>query len=100
METKINQDNNILNIAVSGRLDTLNAPKLDEQIGELPKDVTVINFDLSNLDYIASSGLRVLLATLKKAQKQGGEVNLLHPNELIAEILDTTGFVDIFNIEE
>lgn len=100
MEATINQDNNVLNITVSGRLDTVNAPVFSEQIGDIPVDVKTINIDLSNLDYIASSGLRVLLSILKKVQKQGGEVILLHPKEMIMEILDTTGFSDIFTVIE
>lgn len=100
MEATVNRNNNVLEIAVEGRLDTLNAPVFEEKVGPIPEDIETVKIDLENLVYIASSGLRVLLSILKQVQKHGGEVILMKPNDLILDILDATGFTDIFTIEE
>ena len=55
---------------------------------------------LDKLEYISSSGLRVLLATLKKVRKQQGDIRLacLKPN--IKEVFDISGFNQLFNISD
>ena len=54
--------------------------------------------DLTNLEYISSAGLRVLLAAQKIMMKQGKMV-VTNPNDVISEIFEVTGFRDILTIE-
>ena len=87
---------NVLNVALSGRLDTTTAPKLEE---ELKLDgISELNFDLKSLDYISSAGLRVLLAAQKTMNKQGS-MKIAHVNADIMEVFEITGFSDILTIE-
>ena len=54
--------------------------------------------DFAKLEYISSAGLRVLLAAQKTMSKQGS-MKLIHVSDLVKEIFEVTGFVDILTIE-
>jgi anti-anti-sigma factor len=55
--------------------------------------------DCSGLEYIASSGLRILMNLLKTARTKGERVALKNVNEVIRDVLDMTGFVSYFDFE-
>ena len=88
--------NNVANLKVEGRLDTITAPDLDKRINEL--DVKEIVLDLENLEYISSAGLRVLLSTHKKFVKLNG-MKVTNVKSEVMEIFEMTGFADILSIE-
>ena len=85
-------------IALSGRLDTITAPNLEAELKEALGGVEELTFDLEKLDYISSAGLRVLLSAQKTMNRQGS-MKVQHPNEIISEIFEVTGFSDILTIE-
>lgn len=93
-----NKDGSKLAIAVEGRLDTTTAPELEASLKEDIDGVTDLVIDLTNLEYISSAGLRVLLAAQKIMMKQGKMV-VTNPNDVISEIFEVTGFRDILTIE-
>ena len=88
-----------LTIAVEGRLDTTTSPALETEIKSSLEGVTELIFDFEKLEYISSSGLRVLLAAQKEMNKRGN-MKVIHPNEIVLEIFDVTGFADILDIEK
>lgn len=81
-----------------GRLDTSTAPALEAVIDQETGGVTTLELDCSGLEYISSAGLRVILKTQKRMNKQGS-MKLSHVNDAIMEIFDITGFADILTIE-
>lgn len=85
-----------LEVALTGRLDTTTAPELEAAL-ELDgiKDLAL---DFSNLEYISSAGLRVILAAQKKMSSQGNMV-VRNVNGTIREVFEITGFIDILTIE-
>lgn len=62
------------------------------------KDTQELVFDLTDLEYISSAGLRVLLKVQKYMNKKG-DFKLTHVSEVIEEIFEITGFSDILTIE-
>ena len=88
-----------LTIALEGRLDTTTAPQLESELGTALDNVTDLVFDLANLDYISSAGLRVLLSAQTKMNKQGNML-VRHSKPEIMEIFDVTGFTDILTLED
>ena len=96
IEIQKNPAETILQIA--GRLDTTTAPSLDKTINEDIHDTKNLVFDLKDLEYISSAGLRVLLGAQKKMQKIGS-MKVINVCEEIMEIFEMTGFVDILVIE-
>lgn len=87
-----------LTVAVVGRLDTGTAPDLEKVLKESFEGLTKLVLDFSELEYLSSAGLRVLLQAQKTMNKQG-EMILKNVNETINEIFEVTGFIDILTIE-
>lgn len=87
-----------LELAVAGRLDTTTAPQLEAELKRSIDGVTSLRFDFSELEYLSSAGLRVLLAAQKVMNRQGTMV-IRHVNETIMEVFEITGFSEILTIE-
>ena len=85
-------------ISLEGRLDTVTAPELENELKESLADVTSLTFDFKALDYISSAGLRVLLSA-QKIMNGRGQMKICNVNETIMEIFEVTGFSDILTIE-
>ena len=84
--------------ALEGRLDTTTAPQLGAELKGALDGVKELVLDFAKLEYISSAGLRVLLAAQKTMSKQGS-MKLIHVSDLVKEIFEVTGFVDILTIE-
>ena len=88
-----------LMVALSGRLDTPAAPGAQKEIMDALGDVTELVYDLENLEYISSAGLRILIASLKEMKAKDGSMTLINVSEGVREILDLTGFGLILDIQ-
>ncbi|MBR0112909.1 MAG: STAS domain-containing protein [Clostridia bacterium] len=97
---KINKAQNGASVtyALEGRLDTATAPELESVIKDGLDGITDLTFDFSNLEYISSAGLRIILTAQKKMNTQGS-MKITGANEIVSEIFDVTGFSDIITIE-
>ena len=93
-----NKDGNTLRIILEGRLDTITAPSLENELNESLSGVEELIFDLKDLQYISSAGLRVLLTAQKVMNRQGSMV-VTNASDDVKEIFDVTGFSDILTIE-
>lgn len=92
------QNGTALTIALEGRLDTTTAPQLEQELKESLEGVNELTLDFGKLDYISSAGLRVLLSAHKTMSKKGG-MKVTNVNEIVKEVFDVTGFIDILTIE-
>ena len=92
------QNGNELVVALKGRLDTLTAPQLEEELNAATEGVDSLVFDFSELEYISSAGLRVLLSA-QKTMNGKGSMTVKNVSDEIREIFDVTGFSDILTIE-
>lgn len=92
------QNGNAVTIALEGRLDTTTAPQLEQALKSVLDDAIELTLDFEKLDYISSAGLRVLLSAHKAMLKKGG-MKVTNVNEIVREVFDVTGFVDILTIE-
>lgn len=95
MNITLNRNGSELTVALEGRLDTLTAPDLEEQLEPELDDVQKLIFDLAGLEYISSAGLRVLLA----AQKEMDEMAVKNVGPAVMDVFEVTGFSDFLNIE-
>ena len=87
-------------VTLEGELDTASAADVEKTLQPLyttnGKDVII---DCEGLEYIASSGLRILISILKGAKAGGSKVVLKNMNEDIKSVFKLTGFINIFEIE-
>ena len=100
MQTTIQeQEGNIIAI-LEGSLDTAAVPETETAMSPLleatDKDVII---DCKGLEYIASSGLRILLSILKGAKATGSRVVLRDVSDDIKNVFKLTGFISIFEFE-
>ena len=93
-----NKNGSALTLNVEGRLETTTAPELDAVVKNELDGVTALTLDFSKLDYISSAGLRVLLSAQKLMNKQGGTMTVTGANEIVTEIFEITGFIDILTL--
>ena len=98
MEIKKTLEGGKLTVAISGRLDTTTAPELEEALKESMDGISELVIDFTETEYISSAGLRVLLSAQKTMNKQGSMV-VTGVNDVIMEIFEVTGFVDILDIQ-
>ena len=84
-----------LTVTVSGRLDTMTAPVLEQELKESYGEVTELVLDFQNLQYISSAGLRVVLGAHKTMK---GKLVVKNVNQTVMEVFDITGFTDILTI--
>ena len=88
-----------LTIEVKDRIDTVTAPDFENEIlDEMGKFDSLI-IDFTNLEYISSAGLRVLIATQKKLKPENIPMTIINVNDTINEIFRMSGFDKILNIE-
>lgn len=92
------KNGNALTLKVKGRIDTATSPKLQKDIEDSIEGVETLAFDFSEMEYISSSGLRVLLSAQKKMNGQG-KMTVKNVSETVMEIFEITGFSDILTIE-
>ena len=94
-----NKNNNELSIIIEGRVDTYTAPELENAINEEIGNFKKLILDFTDLEYISSAGLRVLVATQKKLKKDDIPFTIKNVNNTVNEILKMSKFDKILNIE-
>lgn len=101
MNTKIEELEGKLIATLEGEMDTAAAIEAEKVLQPLYKsDGREVVIECEGLEYIASSGLRILLSILKGARAGGSRVVMRHVNDDIKNVFSLTGFIDLFQFEE
>jgi anti-sigma B factor antagonist len=86
---------------LTGRLDAYAANDVEKRLNSATEKAPVnLVVCMDKLEYISSSGLRVLLASLKKARKLQGDVRLAGLQPYVKEVFDVAGFTQLFKMFE
>ncbi len=100
MNTTIEENGGKYVATLKGEMDTAAAVEAEEVLKPLyqsnGKDVII---DCTELEYIASSGLRILLSILKGAKASGSKVVMRGVNDDIKNVFKLTGFINLFEFE-
>ena len=100
MNVKVEEIDGKYVATLEGEMDTAAATEVEELLKPLyesnGKDVII---ECKGLEYIASSGSRILLSILKGAKAVGSKVVLRNVNEDIKNVFQLTGFINIFEFE-
>ncbi len=94
IDKKLNGDK--LTVALGGRLDTTTAPELETALDL--NGIKDLVFDMKDLNYISSAGLRLLLKAQKQMNEQGS-MKLINVNDIVMEVFEVTGFSTILKVE-
>ena len=92
MQINKNQDGSKLTLVPIGRVDTITSPELEAAV--VTDGIEELVFDLAQVDYISSAGLRVLLSAQKRMA--GKTMKIANSKPAVQEVFDITGFSDIF----
>jgi len=88
-----------MTLVIEGRLDASTSNELEARlIGCIDKGEKKFILDFANLDYISSSGLRVLLMGAKRLRGSGGKIVIASPQPHVKDVFDIAGFTAIFPI--
>ena len=99
MEIRKTLNGNHLTVAVDGRLDTATSPSLERELKASYGGVEKLTLDLTNLEYVSSAGLRVILAAEQEMSRKGG-MTVKGVSADVMEVLEVTGFSEILVFEE
>ncbi len=84
---------------IKGRLDASSTPELEEKVLlSLDRGITHLIMDFSELEYINSAGLRILVMSYQRLLPRGGQVMVCGVRDYIAEIFDISGYNRIFSM--
>ena len=98
--TQIIKENGKTIIKTGKRIDTLNAAQFEQEIQPALEQGVNLEIDCTELNYMASSGLRIFQATMRNVVRSlGGQMKLTHVNDDIFDILKMTGFNRHITIE-
>ena len=101
MEITINENGSGMLCTLAGRLDTPASLQASKDIQPLLDNADKeIVLDCSDLEYISSSGLRILLGIRKETARKGGKVIIKHIREEIRQVFLMTGFYNLFEIQD
>lgn len=100
MDITTTKKENSIYLKLDGRLDTITSPQLEKELLNIFKENNYnLTFDFQNLVYISSAGLRVILSAQKKVNANQGSMIIKNVDDMVMEVFEMTGFVDILTIE-
>ena len=97
MEIENRREGDVEVLALNGRLDAYSSIELERSINTLIDEGCVrlvVNF--GGVEYISSSGLRVMLASLKRLRTAQGDLRLACLKPYVKEVFDIAGFTQLF----
>ena len=99
MNLEIKETDGILTGVLSGYIDTATSEQVGQEMEPLLKHANrAIEIDCSKLEYISSSGLRLLLSLRKQVAADGGSLVIRNINDEIRKVFTLTGFFKLFDI--
>lgn len=99
IETDLNEEQGKIFMKIEGRLDAKTAPELEREVDKTIEKINSLIMDFTELEYISSAGLRVLLRTHKAMKAKKGSLIIRGANEEVQEVFTITGFSDILRLE-
>ena len=99
MEIRKEKNGNALILHLSGKLAIKEAQALDQVVRSELSGITDLTLDMTEVPYISSAGLRVLIIAQNMMDEVGGTLTITHVSEMVGSVLQLTGFSDFMKIE-
>ncbi|MGA3302743.1 MAG: STAS domain-containing protein [Methylovirgula sp.] len=91
-------DGGVTTVALRGRFDTQGAESVDLRFSVIAGSKSAVLVDLSDVDFLASLGIRVLLSSAKAIQRKGGKLVIVAPEGNVLMVLKTAGMENLIPI--
>lgn len=99
MTINVERDYELVVLEITGRLDTTTAPNLDTVINELSEDTKELVLNMTEVEYISSTGIRVMLGAYKKMNSNQGIMRIERANDIVCEVFKMTGLLQMLDKE-
>lgn len=104
MEINITHEDDVYYVKLKGMLDIASSPALQEHVEAISSETYEkggfnMVFDLSDVEYVSSAGIRVFLMARKTADRQKGKIAVINVGKAIYDVFDMTGFAKILNVK-
>jgi anti-sigma B factor antagonist len=94
-------DNGFPVLAMRGEIDLASAPQLREALTRMnPNETSLVVLDLSEVTFLDSTGLGVLMGALKRARAAGGDIRLVINRPNLLKVFEITGLTTLFSLFE
>ena len=97
-EFSVEQEGDIYIVLIGGRVDATTAPTLEKKLAKIEEIAMKMAIDFSQVDYLSSAGMRLLLVLTKKMGAKGGKVAYFGMADSVLEIIKMAGFERILKI--
>ena len=97
-DTSFEKQGSTLTVKPKGKLDLTSSPVLEKELQAHMDGVQEIIMDFTDVEYISSGGLRVLLAVDQQLEKNNGEMKVIHANDYILEVFELVGFTEVVTV--
>lgn len=91
-------DGGVLKITLQGRMDVQGAQDVDLKFSGYTATRRLVIVDLSEVNFLASMGIRSILLVAKAIAARGGKVALYNPDANVTKVLETAGVDSIIPI--
>ena len=98
MEIRI-EHGEAMRVVAKGRLDTVTSVDFDNALKKETITENKVIVDFTDVEYISSAGLRVLLALKRDLDAQGKELEIHNVNAVVREVFTVTGFINALTVQ-
>ena len=99
-EIYFEKQGSVLTVKPEGRLDSVTSPVLEGELKKHLDGVRDVIMDFTDVNYISSGGLRLLLTTEQQLEGKGGSIKVIHVNEYIYDVFELVGLTDAVAVEK
>jgi anti-sigma B factor antagonist/stage II sporulation protein AA (anti-sigma F factor antagonist) len=98
VELRVEQEGDVYIIVIEGRIDATTTPIVEKKLAKLDDLAMRIAIDFSDVEYLSSAGMRLLLSLAKRMQSKGGIVAIYGMADDVVDIIRMAGFERILNL--
>jgi anti-sigma B factor antagonist len=98
LKTQVEHVGTVTIVSLAGKLNASTSESIQDSAEQLARTERCILLDLSDVTYLSSAGLRVLLLMYRYIRENQGNVALIGLTEDVHDVMEITGFLDLFTV--
>lgn len=100
MDLKTKKINNVIVIYLAGKLDVHVSAEIEKEINKIIDNEpdTHLLLNLSQVEYMSSSGLRIFVSTMRILKESNRKLKLCNMNSAVMKIFEVVELMDMFDI--